>query len=359
VGSTFSLIARDITRNVAAAAEIEDDTRTLDLKLEPGLTLLGRVEDVNGKPLSNASIRVFLWSGNSGSTLDEKPARTDAQGRFEFTALPTGRKYSLDASAKGYGSVNQSIAEATETNRAELEPCVLRVADRQLAGQVLDADEKPAARVNVYMRGQGQPNSSTRTDNDGRFRFDEVCEGSVQLSASARNAYGGVGAEAGETNVVIQLRTSDSYAVTRARPQRSSLKGKPLPDLGAVELAGDAAPAGKPILLCLLDVDQRPSRRLARLLMEQHDALKQKGLTILGLQAAVTPTDTLKEWKQASAVPFPVGRIAGKSDQTKWAAEVESFPWLILADSDRRVAAEGFALDELDAQLAALAKPKQ
>jgi hypothetical protein len=31
-------------------------------------------------------------------------------------------------------------------------------------------------------------------------------------------------------------------------------------------------------------------------------------------------------------------------------------PWLILADSERRVTAEGFALDELDSKLKALAK---
>jgi hypothetical protein len=35
---------------------------------------------------------------------------------------------------------------------------------------------------------------------------------------------------------------------------------------------------------------------------------------------------------------------------------VESLPWLILVDNERRVMAEGFALDELDAKLKALAK---
>ena len=108
-----------------------------------------------------------------------------------------------------------------------------------------------------------------------------------------------------------------------------------------------------------MDVEQRPSRRLARQLSEQHDALKQKGVTVLGLQAAVTSADSLKEWKQANPVPFPVGRVAEKSDKTKWAADVESLPWLILADSKGRVAAEGFALEELDAKLALLDKAEQ
>ena len=200
-------------RNLAAAQDIEESTTTLDLRLEPGLVVAGRVEDVNGKPLSNATVRVYLWSGNSGSQFDDKPIRTDAQGRFEITAMPPGRKYSLDATAKGYGSANQSIQEDADTNRVELEPCVLKVADRKLAGEVVDAEEKPVARANVYMYGQGQPNGSVRTDDKGRFKFDEVCEGSVQLSASSQRAYGNTRAEAGDTNVVIRLGVNQSYSL--------------------------------------------------------------------------------------------------------------------------------------------------
>jgi hypothetical protein len=91
-------------------------------------------------------------------------------------------------------------------------------------------------------------------------------------------------------------------------------------------------------------------------LADQHDALRQKGLTVLGVQAAVTTADSFKEWKDGNPVPFPVGRLAEKADKTKWASEVESLPWLILTDGDRRVTAEGFSLDELEAKLKGLAK---
>jgi protocatechuate 3,4-dioxygenase beta subunit len=354
-GGGFCLLARVVERNLATAQDIDENTTRLDLRLEPGLVIVGRVEDVKSKPLSNATVRVYLWSGNSGSQFDEKPIRTDAQGRFEITAMPPGRKYSLDATAKGYGSANQSIQENTDTNRIELEPCVLKVADRKLAGEVVDTDEKPVARANVHMYGQGQPNGSVRTDDKGRFKFDEVCEGSVQVSASSQRAYGNTRAEAGDTNVIIRLGVNQSYS-GREAPKRPSLKGKPLPDLSAVELGGDAAPVGKPVLLCLFDVEQRPSRRFVKQLADQHDALRQKGLTVLGVQAAVTTPDLFKEWKDGNPVPFPVGRVGEKADKTKWASEVESLPWLILTDGDRRVTAEGFALDELEAKLNGLGK---
>jgi hypothetical protein len=77
---------------------------------------------------------------------------------------------------------------------------------------------------------------------------------------------------------------------------------------------------------------------------------------VLGVQAAVTTAESFKEWKDANPVPFPVGRLAEKADKTKWASDVESLPWLILTDSERRVTAEGFALDELEAKLKAVAK---
>jgi protocatechuate 3,4-dioxygenase beta subunit len=354
-GTTFCLIARDVAHNLAAAQDIEEGTKILDLKLESGLVVAGRVADVNGKPLSNATVQVFLWSGNSGSQFEDKPIRTDARGRFEMTAMPPGRKYSMDATAKGYGSANQSIQENADTNRIELEPCVLRVADRKLAGEVVDAEDKPAARVNVYMYGQGQPQGSVRTDEKGRFKFDAVCQGTIQLSANSQRSYGNARAEAGDTNVVIRLGVNQSFS-SRPVSKRPSLKGKPLPDLAAVELGSEAAPAGKPLLLCLFDLEQRPSRRFVKQLTEQYDDLREKGLTVLGLQAAVTTAASFREWKDANLVAFPVGRVAEKADKTKWASDVESLPWLILVDAERRVAAEGFALDELDAKLKALTK---
>jgi hypothetical protein len=58
-------------------------------------------------------------------------------------------------------------------------------------------------------------------------------------------------------------------------------------------------------------------------------------------------------------VPFAVGRVAEKSDKTKWASEVESLPWLILTDGNGRVTAEGFALEELETKLPAAPKAEQ
>ncbi len=343
------LVARDEKRNLATAADLEEGGGKLELRLEPGVTISTRVENADGKPLSNATVNLYLWSGNSGDSFTDKPIKGDSQGRIEVTALPPGRRYSMHVTAKGYGSGDSQIQEVdAESRRLELPAFTLNVADRKLAGQVVDPEDKPVANAWVHMYGRGQPNSSLRTDKLGRFRFEEVCEGRVQLSASTQGSYGNVSADAGDTNVVLKLGVNESF---RETPRRASLKGKPLPDLLAAGFPADCTPAGKRILLCLFDLEQRPSRRFTRLLTEQHESLRQKGLTILGLQAAAVSTDVVKEWKQSSSPPFPVGQLTEKNDKTKWASEVESMPWLILTDADRRVVAEGFALEEIDAKL--------
>ncbi|HEY9175254.1 MAG TPA: hypothetical protein VI136_23450 [Verrucomicrobiae bacterium] len=120
-------------------------------------------------------------------------------------------------------------------------------------------------------------------------------------------------------------------------------------DLG---FAPNAAPTGQPLLLCLLDAEQRPSRRVARLLAEQNDALKQKGVALLAAQVVAASADSFRDWTNSDPVPFPVGFVEKKTAANRWATGVPSLPWLILRDAQGKVVAEGFGLDELDVKLA-------
>jgi hypothetical protein len=88
----------------------------------------------------------------------------------------------------------------------------------------------------------------------------------------------------------------------------------------------------------------------------QHAALRHKGLTVLGVQAAVTDARSFQEWKDSDAMPFPLGRVAEKSGATRWATGIESLPWLVLTDVQDRVVAEGFVIEEIDAKITALEK---
>ena len=110
------------------------------------------------------------------------------------------------------------------------------------------------------------------------------------------------------------------------------------------------------MLLCLVDIEQRPSRRIARLLIERQEALREKAITLVVLQAAVISPDSWESWKSDSGVKCAVGRLEQNSAKVNWITGVEALPWLILTDANGSVTAEGFPLDELDAKLGALAR---
>ena len=350
------LVVRDPVRNLGATEELPEETTNLDVKLKPALTVAGLVQNVDGSPLAGAQVGEWLKAGNSYEQLNEQTTSpVNAEGRFEIKCLPPDAQYIVYASAKGYGKGQRQLQPEYESNRVELSPFVLKPADRVIAGKVMREDDKPASGVNVQLNGEDQPDGYMTTDSKGQFHF-QVCEGQIRLFAYSQNGGGNAQAtvEAGDTNVVMTL-SSQSGNILQT-PRRASLKGGPLPDLATVNLASDTAPAGKPVLLCLFDASQRPSRHVVHQLAEQAAALRQQGVTVLGIQAAVTSDETFNEWKNGSPVSFPVGRVTEKSEKSKWASAVSALPWLILTDANHRVIAEGFTLDELDAQIKNLAK---
>jgi protocatechuate 3,4-dioxygenase beta subunit len=352
-GGGALLVVRDRAGNLAASEELPEDATNLDVKLKTALTVAGVVKKMNDSPLAGAQVGVWLKAGNSYNSFDQQTAAVDAQGRYEIKCLPPDASYIVFASANGYGKSQQPVQNDAETNRVELSPFVLKPADQVLAGQVVNENEKPVSGVNVNLNGINQPDGNMTTDSKGRFHF-KVCEGQVRLFANGQEGFAQAAAEAGDTNVTLTL--SSRPGRVRQAPQRAPLKGNPLPDLAGVHLAGDTTPAGQPVLLCLFDVGQRSSRHIVRQLDEQAAALRQQGVTVLGVQAAVTTDDALNAWKTASPVSFPLGRVAEKSEKSNWASVVPALPWLILADANHRVIAEGFALEELDAQIKNLPK---
>jgi protocatechuate 3,4-dioxygenase beta subunit len=346
------LVVRDPARNLAATAELDEETTNLDVKLKPALTVAGQVRNADDSPLAGAQIGVWLKAGNSYDTLNEQQTAADAQGRYEIKCLPPEAQYIVFATAKGHGRAQQQVQGDPDTNCLELPPFLLKLADQVLAGQVVNTDDKPVSGVNVQLNGNDQPEGMMATDSKGRFHF-QVCEGRVTLFASSQSAFGQATAESGDTNVVITL--GGQMGGIRQTPSHASLKGKPLPDLAVVSIDSSAAPANRPLLLCLFDAGQRASRHAVQQLGEQAAALRQQGVTVLGIQAAVTTDEALNEWKSASPVSFPLGRVTEKSGKT-WASAVPALPWLILTDAAHRVIAEGFPLDELDAQIKQLPK---
>lgn len=131
-----------------------------------------------------------------------------------------------------------------------------------------------------------------------------------------------------------------------------NLTGKPLPSFDGIKtVLGFEQSAGKRLLVCFSDKDQRPSRNCIMQLAKQVEQLKQEGITVVMIQASMVDETKLNAWVKENTIPFTVGMIQGDEEKTHVAWGVKSLPWLILTDQKHQVVAEGITLQELDDKL--------
>ena len=238
---TNFVMARSLERNLAAIEEFAAFPTNLDLTLQPGITLSGSVKNIEGAPVTNATVNLSILAGGSFPKLSPRPTKVDARGSFTFPALPQGREYFQWTTAKGYGTAAGRLkAEDSKTNHYEFPAFVLERADRILAGRVLDEEGHPLAGADVRFGGKGQQEwPTTKSDRHGKFFFDAVCEGEVHLTANAivegetlsGGQRTGITARSGDTNIIIQL-TSGAGNGKRLRTRGTVFDpaGKPVAD---------------------------------------------------------------------------------------------------------------------------------
>jgi len=131
-----------------------------------------------------------------------------------------------------------------------------------------------------------------------------------------------------------------------------SLLGEILPGFDGIDIDKyQEQLKGKALCICFFDMNQRPSRNCITQLAKQTEQLRNKGITVVAVQASKIEQETLNQWLQNNNVPFPVGmiRIDEKTALFNWG--VKSLPWLILTDQKHIVEANGFSLAELDEKI--------
>jgi hypothetical protein len=152
----------------------------IDLVLEPGgVEVLGVVKDLGGGEIEGAFV-----SGSSGSfwgsaTAWGAVARTDADGKFSLW-IEEG-DVNLQAQAEGYTSSNESGKAPGMAFTIVLTP------ESVLAGVVRDPEGKPVAGAMVQASGTEffSANGSAISDDEGRYRIDQLGPGRYKPSARA------------------------------------------------------------------------------------------------------------------------------------------------------------------------------
>jgi len=292
----LTVFARDLRRNLTAKHKIGDKLSNVDLTLEPGIMFSINAQDVNGLPIQSAKVSLTAAQENGNCTLLNYQLRTDENGLVEFKAMPRGLSYSADVTSREFNNVTASVpAEKTQTNQYTFHPAVLRVAERKLDGQVVGPDNKPIAGIVVvldfdpegvralaqvegFKRGtimdfdpevmranagadgifqdlgqlllgqawlsdagrgalieHGFIQMLSRSDTDGRFSFDGLCEGTYHLllpndadidylaldylAAVASDSSVELKLQAGDTNILVKLPPTDGVpTVVPAQP---------------------------------------------------------------------------------------------------------------------------------------------
>ncbi len=356
---TYYIIGRQWQKNLSVVVEVpefEHGTETVNLNLQHGVTFKGKIVDPAGRGVDQAHISILLHTPTQGSGLYDTV--TDYEGLFEFRGMPTGHEYSFAARASGHGTkwVHDIYAGHDFAQKDfKLEPIILAIADQSVSGVVVDANDKPVSGVLLWTDGKGQPNHNVRTDAEGKFTINKVCTGDLRIFATVRSGtppsgyaltYGG----ATDIRIVVKdVPSSDRRHIVPKMPH--SLVGKTLPELKDLGIRLLPTAASKQMLLCLFDLNQRPSRNCIMELAKQAERLKEKGINVVGIHASNVDENTFNEWVGKNNISFPVGLIQDDEEKTRFNWGVKSLPWLILTDSKHIVIAEGFQLNDLDNEL--------
>jgi Leucine-rich repeat (LRR) protein len=335
--------------------------------------IAGTAVDENGAPVQGtvAAATIIFVQREDGRTSvkslrPQRCATTDSQGRFAIELSEEG-SYDLLFQHPDFAPTTLSRVPLGEHDLKVTLDKGGTITGR--AVRLVNGCKVPVGVVPIMMYA---PNTSTpgsgvswsSTNVEGRFR-------AGWLATNRRRLRFGMEQEAvydpiswqincGRATAIVQfekgMHTQDVELVLRPDPAVApSLIGRKLPgfeDFGVNLRPEDIQ--GKTVLVCFFDLNQRPARHCLDQLLQKAHELKDKGIIVIAVQAVEAEPDTLAAWRQQSHVPFAVGALREDIPERRYAWSVRALPWLILADRDHTVRAEGFASEELEQKIAPL-----
>ncbi|MEM1177046.1 MAG: carboxypeptidase regulatory-like domain-containing protein [Acidobacteriota bacterium] len=201
--------------------KLEPGMADLEITLETGLSMSGRVLDPSGRPVEGAKLALAL-SSNSVLALHDS---TDPQGRFFVGGLEAGPS-TIEARHPTWGFASTEV-ELTESV-ADLE--IRFPGGAEVSGVVLDAAEGSAiadATIRLHRLESTTLGYRTTSDGDGGFRLSDVSGGRYLLNASgagyASTTFEVDISEAGERDLVLELASGATLTGQILGAQGSSL----------------------------------------------------------------------------------------------------------------------------------------
>ncbi len=331
--------------------------------------IAGVAIDEQGQPVANVPVGVCChrtergWRFSSFSTLK---ATTDEQGCFAIELEEDGQ-YNLRFSPDHHAAViaydipvGTKDLKVTLSDGGTLTGCLVQLeieGKLPIAGVELKLEQADRA---AYTHLGFDRDRTTTTDAAGRFRFEHIQTETRPSSSRQEVQWEPVPRiwqlSYGDITQTVNFADGDvmedfEFLIRPSLDDSTSLVGRTLPALEGIEIDSAAAVKDKAVVVCFFDYQQRPSRNAVMKLALQTEGLQAKGIEIIAIQVTEVDHSTLDTWVKKNSFTFPVGMITGNVDIIRAAWNVKSLPWLILADKDHTVQAEGFTIDELEAKV--------
>ena len=201
------------TKKHLAALHPLDSSKQLKIKMLDDLTLIGRVTDEHGNPLSDAAIYLEIKGRNRLLDLDSSAlyltAETNSQGEYSFSGLPRGCYYSiravadetrgedktqiyadthprvitLDRFSPYYGTGLNNSCVYMDQKQFTLPDLKLHPSGLAVSGTVMDYMGNSVVDCIVRVSGPGQPEfEPAKTNAQGKFRIEGLIAGKVRLT---------------------------------------------------------------------------------------------------------------------------------------------------------------------------------
>ncbi len=192
------------------------DANNIDIALEPGQRLTGRVVAPNGTPVPNVIVHannkgvIVGRPGRSHASLSYERTQTDAEGQFAFTSLPFNRPHRIHISAQEFARLEVRVSRSDDASIDMGD--VSLVKGRTLTGVLVSKSGSPIANASLSLRDANEPPPRPFQSRNAWF----CASGGFTTDAQGRFQIGGIGpGEHVLTAVLAEVRqvTSDYHEV--------------------------------------------------------------------------------------------------------------------------------------------------
>ncbi len=346
----------------------------------------GRIQFDDGRPAvdfgSGLQTAITLWDGDSSDGIPMGSLTSDgilrgALSDSELASLRAGKSWLTvtvgNFTAEPKRTDPKFPPELLAQDQEQTKPFKISRPSNFYYGRILFEDGSPAVLTNAPWPGAeitvSLPYVGTKAlDAEGYFKAFFTPEQVAQFRTQKpfKNIYVPVDEHSGRATdafplELLSLDKAKAGVVKIAKPvltprydpaSAPSLLGKPLPALADLQLDPPAGSlANHPVLVCFFDLQERPSRNAISELLRQTKDLKAQGIDAILIQSSAVDRAALRSFAATNQLSFPIGMIRADEAKTQFNWGIRARPWMILADKDHVIRAEGFGVAELAEKL--------